>query len=226
MVKVYVPVERRVLLVVNCLAEHGDVRFRRLYKYLELAGVGVARRLLGRHYRAIYVLQDKGATRLGFLSLLQNLAADYRNDAVDLFFQVHGKPGRVRFFDQWVSTRVLGEYIKRTVLSDRLRLVYNLSCYGDSHSPGFLNAGFKVSVGARKINANAASEYPLFCRAWHKKKIGRPESLVVKDILRQADRTLPRRFQDRIAGRYFNDVDSKKLVRGDGNISICRIPKN
>ncbi len=223
-VKAIVPVERRALLVLNCLAEHGDARFRWLYEYIELAGVGVARRFLKRHYRAIYALQDKEATRLEFLSLLQSLTADYHNEAVDLFFQVHGKPGRVRFFDQWVSTHMLGEYIRRTAVPNRLRLVYNLSCYGDSHSPGFLNAGFRVSVGARKINANAGTEYPVFCRAWHGKTFGRPDGSVVNYIMRRADRTLPRRIQDRIASRYFNDVDSEKLIRGDGNISIYSMP--
>jgi hypothetical protein len=212
--------ERRALLIVNCLAEHGDSRFRWLYGYIESAGVVVARRLLGRHYRTIVALQAEAATRVEFLSCLQNMSSDRANDAVDLFFQVHGKPGLARFFDQWAATSRLAEDIRIPAARGRLRLVYNLSCYGDSHSADFLKAGFRVSVGSRLVNASAGTEYPLFCRLWSGRGPGRKTGMPISEVLSRADRLLPRRIQDRVASRYFSDVDSKKIIWGNGTVTI------
>jgi hypothetical protein len=223
---IIMPVSRedRVLVIVNCLAEHGDSRFRRLYRFIERAGVSVARRYLSSHYRLVSVLKDQEATRAGFLSLLGNLAADQRIRAIDLFFQLHGLNGKVRFSDQWVFTSRLSEEIRQAVSGNCLRLVYNTSCYGDSHSADFLKAGFKVSVGSLKVNTNAATEYPVFCRLWRGSGLFRSREVSVAEIMRRADRPLLRRIQDWLAGRYFRDADSKKNIRGNGAVTIATRP--
>lgn len=212
--------EKRILVVVNCLAEHGDRRFRRLYEFIELAGMDLARRFLGAHYREINALRDKEVTWSAFLERLQKISSRQGIEAVDLFFQLHGERGRVRFFDRWVSTVELGGEIRKVTSPGRLRLVYNLSCYGDSHSAAFLNAGFKTAIGALKVNTSAAVEYPLFCRLWP--GTGRPpqEPLTVSEVLRRADRPLPRLAQDFIARRYFSDADSKKILKGNSTLTI------
>lgn len=212
--------EARVLLIVNSLAEHGDSRFRRLYAFLEYAGADVARRLLGRHYRYIYVLKDRTATRAAFFHRLESLTGDRRHEAVDLFLQVHGRPGLLRFFDRWVSTAALGADIRHLAGCGRLRALYNLCCYGDSHSADFLGAGFRVSAGSLKVNASAATEYPAFCRTWAGPVWGGKSAPGFGEAIRRADRKIPRRMQDRAAGRFFKDVDSRKVVRGDGTVTI------
>ena len=213
------------MLIVNCLAEHGDERFFRLYKFIENAGVSVAGRYLSRHYRLFTVLEDRDATLQGFLARLASLAADQRNLAIDLFFQLHGLEKKVRFYDQWILTSRLSEEVRQVVKKDCLRLVYNTSCYGDSHSTDFLRAGFKVSVGPLKVNANAATEYPAFCRLWSGSRLIRSREVPVAEVVRRADRTLHRLIQDRIAGHYFKDVDSKKVIRGDGMVTINTMPR-
>jgi len=215
--------EERVLLIINCLAEHGNKRFKRLYEFIETAGVDLAMRYLKGHYRQVIVMKEKEATLAAFLSCLQELSADRRNLAVDVFFQLHGLQRKVRFYDCWVSSFTLGREIRRVVARDCLRLLYNTSCYGDSHSDVFLKAGFRVSIGAMGINTNGATEYPLFCRLWPVSAYRKRRPLTVIEIMRRADRVLPRRIQDRIAGLYFSDVDSKKMIRGDRNIHINRI---
>lgn len=229
--------EQRVLLVANCLAEHGDRRLKRLYQFTEVAGVDLARRFLGRHYRQISTLRDREVTWHGFLERLHGLAGGGGVEAVDLFFQLHGEPGRVRFFDQWVSAihlgREIGEIGKATDAADRLRLVYNLCCYGDSHSAAFLSAGFKTAIGALKVNASAAVEYPLFCRLWAgagagagyklKLKLKQKATLPVSEALRRADRPLYRLVQDLPARRYFKEVDSTKKLKGNPSITIDSI---
>ena len=216
--------EERVLLIVNCLAEHGDERFQYLYQFIEKTGISLAKRYLDHHYRSIITLKDQEATLPRFLSCLSNLVDDPRNLALDLFLQLHGLKGEVRFFDQWVFSTELARDIRLLVKRDCLRLVYNTSCYGDSHSDDFLKAGFKVSVGSLKVNANAATEYPIFCRRWPKRKFSGKKEIPVAEVVRRADRTLPRLIQDWVAGYFFENIDSKKVLRGDGMVTINTMP--
>ncbi|MBM4236318.1 MAG: hypothetical protein FJ152_07595 [Firmicutes bacterium] len=212
--------EKRILVVVNCLAEHGDSRFRRLYEFIELAGVDLARRFLSAHYREISALRDKEVTWPAFLERLQKISSRQGIEAVDLFFQLHGERGRVRFFDRWVSAIELGREIKKITADGRLRLVYNLCCYGDSHSAAFLTAGFETAIGALKVNTSAAVEYPLFCKLWPGTGSTPKTPLPINEVLRRADRPLPRLVQDLIARRYFGDADSKKTLKGNSTLTI------
>jgi hypothetical protein len=218
------PVGQRALLIVNCLAEHGDNRFRRLYEYIEAAGIVVAKRYLGHSYGLIATLKDREATRPAFMSCMQGLLANRNFNAVDLFLELHGENGRVHFFDQWVSSDALSKRLSEIPGKERLRLVYNTSCYGNSHSPALINGGFKVSVGSLKVNANAATEYPAFCRLWSDHGLGRKRGLTVDNVLRRADRNLSRLVQDRVTSRYFKNVDSRKIIQGDGTLSIKSNP--
>jgi hypothetical protein len=216
----FITKEKRILLVANCLAEHGDSRFRRLYQFIELAGVDLARRFLGAHYREISALRDKEVTWSAFLERLQRISNTPEIEALDLFFQLHGERGRARFFDRWVSAVELGGEIRKVTSPGCLRLVYNLSCYGDSHSAAFLNAGFKTAIGALKVNTSAAVEYPLFCRLWPGTGSSPRTPLVISEVLRRSDRPLPRLAQDFIARRYFSDADSKKILKGNSTLTI------
>jgi hypothetical protein len=213
--------EQRVLIVVNCLAAHGDSRLRRLYQFVEVAGVDLARRFLGSHYRLIDVLRDSDATWPELLKRLHIISGGGGVKAVDLFFQLHGEPGRVRFYDQWISATQIGREISRAAKPETLRLVYNLCCYGDSHSAAFLKAGFKTAVGARKVNASAAVEYPQFCRLWAG-SAGRVTAPVpISEIISRADRPLPRLVQDLLARHYFKYIDSTKVIKGNSKINIA-----
>jgi hypothetical protein len=212
--------EERLLLIVNCLAEHGNKDLRRLYHFIERAGVDVARRFLRAQYRFIFVLRDSDATWPKIVEALSTLSNTEGVKNVDLFFQLHGEPGRMRFHDRWVSVSELSRDLGPSVDKSRLHLVYNLCCYGDSHSAAFLKAGFKAAIGARKVNANAATEYPLFCRFWAASSGKGRKSITVSEIIRRADRPFPRFLQDLIARRYFNNVDSTKVISGNASITI------
>jgi len=215
--------EQRILLVANCLAEHGNRRLKRLYHFIELAGVDLAKRLLGPHYGEISIMRDREVTWPDFLKRLQSLSGRKNIKAVDLFFQLHGEPGRIRFFDQWVTVAQLGREINKVADVDCLRLAYNLCCYGDSHSMAFINAGFKTAIGALKVNASAGVEYPLFCRHWAGVGKAPGSSLPVGEVLCRADRPLPRLVQDLLARRYFKNVDSTKKLKGKNTITISSI---
>jgi len=73
-------------------------------------------------------------------------------------------------------------------------------------------------------NANAATEYPIFCRRWPKRKFSGKKEIPVAEVVRRADRTLPRLIQDWVAGYFFENIDSKKVLRGDGMVTINTMP--
>lgn len=212
--------DKRILVVVNSLVQHGNSKIRWLYKFIESAGVETAVRLLGPYYRGVYVLRDQKATYAKFLYTLKKISVNRSIEAIDLFLQLHGEPGRLYFYDYRVSTRRLEKEIKRAARRDILRLVYNTSCYGDTHSVHLLNAGFKVAIGSRRVNTSAASEFPIFCCNWPGTGLSREKIYTVNELIDKADLPGPRCISDQLASRYFKDVDSKKIVRGDGSVTI------
>lgn len=216
--------EQRILYIINCLAEHGDKRLARLYNFIELAGVDLAKFFLGSQYRSLHIIKGNEASWASFLNGFRKLKTEEKVKAVDLFFQMHGKPSAVRFIDRWLSLRKMGEELSQVADPNQLRLIYNLSCYGDSHAEMFLAAGFKASVGALKINSSAAIEYPTFCRLWAKSGIDSGKMLSLHEIVCRSDRPTVRQLQDSIAKRYFNDVDSTKVIRGNEFIKISDLP--
>lgn len=218
--------EQRILYIINCLAEHGDKRLARLYNFTEFAGVDLARFFLGSHYRALHIIKGGEASWVSFLDGFRKLKTEENVKAIDLFFQMHGKPSAVRFIDRWLSLREMGEELSQAADPNQLRLIYNLSCYGDSHAEMFLAAGFKASVGALKINSSAAIEYPTFCRLWAKSGLESNKSLSLREIVRRSDRPTVRRLQDSIARRYFDDVDSTKVIRGNEFMKISDLPES
>lgn len=209
---------QRVLLIVNELAKYGGAQWRPLYKFIEESGVSVGKTFLGGTYSEISVLRGSGATRSTFLSRLRTLTNRSGVHSVDLFLQLHGAPEHVWFYDGKISTAALRDAIVAENLPDRLRLVYNTSCYGNSHSPHLIQAGFEAAVGSSKVNANAAVEYPVFCMQW-------AAGQTIEQLLPVADNPTARSAQDFTATTMgFNDVNSRKLIKGRSTLKISTAP--
>lgn len=209
---------QRVLLIVNELAKYGGAQWRPLYKFIEESGVSVGKTFLGGAYSEISVLRGSSAKRSTFLSRLRTLTNRSGVRSVDLFLQLHGASEHVWFYDGKISTAALRDAILAENLPDRLRLVYNTSCYGDSHSTHLIQAGFETAVGSSKVNANAAVEYPVFCMQW-------AAGQTVKQLLPVADNPTARSAQDFTATTMgFNDVNSRKLIKGRNTLKISTAP--
>ena len=216
--------ENRVLLIVNSLVKHADPRLTWLYKFIEVAGVETTLRLLSSHYRQIYVIRGSQATCRKVLETLVSLAGSPGNQAVDFFLQLHGEPGELFFYDQRVFAKDFSARLRAQTEGLRFRLLYNTSCYGDSHSQYFLAAGFKAAIGSLKVNANAATEFPVFCRLWGSQGFFRKRVRPLKEVLAKADRPAPRFVADSLARRYFKEADSKKIIRGNSMLTIAHKP--
>lgn len=209
---------QRVLLIVNELAKHGGSQWRPLYKFIEESGVSVGRTFLSGLYDEISVLRGTSAKRSTFISRLRTLTNRSGIRSVDLFLQLHGASQHVWFYDGKVDTAVLRDEILAENLPDRLRLVYNTSCYGNSHSSHLIQAGFETAIGSSKVNANAAVEYPVFCMQW-------AAGQTIKTLLPLADNPTARAAQDLTATAMgFGNVNSRKIIKGRSTLKISTAP--
>jgi hypothetical protein len=200
--------EERVLLVIANLTTHGVDRLRRLYQWLDENSVRVAKLLMDDHYRKIEVLTGDDATKDAFIQNLVTLSSDPQTKAVDAFIGLHGLENELWFHDGPVQTSDLGEEIRAEKLKQRLRLLYSTACYGASHAPDFIRAGFRVASGATRTNANGPYDYPTQLACW-----GR--GWTYRSTVNLANSPVFIAMHDAIAKLLgFDDVNSEKIIEG------------
>jgi hypothetical protein len=208
---------QRVLLMVNSLSRYAVGIWQFIYSFAENSAITIAQNLLGDDYKSITVRKGTNATRAKFLTALQAAATTPGVRAVDVFLQLHGSEGRFIFHDASVAATVLRDEILALGLPDRLRLLYNTGCYGDSQNrPAMMDAGFETAIGSADINCTGAVEFPAFCSMWQNGK-------TVTQIMAVADNPVARAVQDGLAkatSPTFRNADSKKTIRGNRSLTI------
>jgi hypothetical protein len=198
----------RVLLVVANLSKWGDSRFLQLYEWLDSNAVNLANVLMRLHYREIDTLVGSEATRQNFVDRTAALAHDTQTRAVDVFLHLHGLPGELFFEDSPVATSELAAELKAADLKQRLRLLYSTACYGASHAPDFVKAGFRVASGSKAVNANGPYDYPAQLLNW---SLGKTYRMTVQ----AGNAWLFREGLDAVARALgFADIDSDKVIEG------------
>lgn len=168
--------EDRVLVVVSELQEHGPQSLRPLYRVIEDLTLSTTSVILGDDYRRIHYLKGRDATVANFKNLLQVLSKNPANRAIDVIFSLHGADNAVAFYEGRVAMDSLVRQVTAVstsmtsaqvaTMKRKLRMVYNLSCFGRSHNDDFIAMGFDASVGSLGINANSEFEYPSVLSTW------------------------------------------------------------
>jgi hypothetical protein len=166
----------RVLVVVSELTEHGPRDLRDLYSVLENMTRAIPRGILASEYSRTIGQFDRSATSANFVNVLRTLALDERVQAIDVVLSLHGSSNKLYFFEGEVRIANLMERLLRATtpaqrdlvvkLKKKLRLMYNLSCFGDSVNEDFISMGFDTSVGSIAVNANGEVEFPSFVALW------------------------------------------------------------
>ncbi len=217
----------RVLVVVSELQEHGPQNLRNLYAIIENLTSDSTRLILGDDYRRIHFLKRSQATVANFKNLIQTLSKDNTIKAIDLIFSLHGSDEKVAFHEGSLSMSSLVSQMTAVsasmnaaqvaTMKRKLRVVYNLSCFGRSHNDNFIAMGFDVSVGSRGINANSEVEYPSVLGAWQfGSQFSAAFALTNTDVTVAAS-DAPIRLVGIAA-------DSKKFIRGQGSMNINSDP--
>ena len=206
--------EKRALVVVNYLVGTGSEDWSWLYSFLEAACVQVADTILGPSYKTTTVVAGNQATKQGFLNALHAVTTDPSLIAVDVIFSLHGLPEKLCFKDGDVEMNILSSEIQSLAGSNKLRIAYDLSCYGASHANDFLAAGFKTAAGSAKINANSSTEYPTVLALLS-------AGASFSGAITAGENPATRLPMDALAtAAQFSPVDSHKTVYGNGSLTI------
>lgn len=166
----------RVLVVVSELDEHAPRESRDLYRTLENLTRAIPNGILASEYSRVIGQFDRSATSSNFVNLMRTLALDDRVQAVDVIMSLHGSTNKLYFFNGATRIADLSNSLLRATtpaqqelvrkMKKKLRLMYNLSCFGDSVNEEFIAMGFDTSIGSIAVNANSDVEFPSFIGLW------------------------------------------------------------
>ena len=209
--------DSRALVIVNNTVDLGRSDLRALYQFLQTSGDIVARTTLGLYYKSITSLNGSAATTDAFCNALKAASQLPGVSAVDAIINMHGANGKLYFSEggtNGIPIATVQSKLSALGIQNKLRLLYNTSCYGSSHSPSLCAGGFNTAIGSLKTNANSASEYPVFLSLWS-------YGLTVDNALAAAQTPALRNPADAVARQLgFTDVDSFKNINGDKSLTI------
>lgn len=208
---------QRALVLINSLSKYSTGFNKFIYSFAEGSAVNITNTVLGDDYKFITIKSKSQATKANFLAALRAAVNATGIKAVDVFLQLHGGTNTFHFYEGAVPATRLRDDILALSLPNRLRLLYNTGCYGDSQNwDEMIAAGFKTTIGSRKINTTGATEFPTFCSMWQ-------FNAKVRDILAVADNPVTRATQDAAAkafSSHLSDANSQKIIRGNTNLTI------
>ncbi len=224
---------RRVLVVVSELDSGAAPELRGLYQTLERLTETTTQGILGGEYAAIHYLKNNRATPAAMGSLLRSLARNANVATIDTILSVHGSPGVLHFADGAHNMAAIERAIvpagmtanDRSVLKRKLRVMYNLSCYGRSHNRTFAELGFDIVAGSNRINANSEVEFVPVLTNWRfgGKFVDGFGPSNTAAALAVADG--PIRLAGQLGGNVLADTDSKKFFSGFSLVKIDSDPR-
>jgi hypothetical protein len=218
--KMSVTKNERAVVVISDLTELPPEKDQ-LYTFIENAGRAVCESLIKSNYVDYVTLYDASATKANLVQTLQAIGAKPTIKAIDLIVMLHGRTNQLGFKGGHSNTKTLATDIAELNLNNKLRLVYSTACFGSSHNDDFRKAGFNTSIGARKVNTNAAVELPVVLQLWI-------SGQKIKDSLAVGENPLTRDTADAAAKlfadfnnlSYKDDIDSDKVLAGSGQLTI------
>ncbi|MGB0454113.1 MAG: hypothetical protein ACPGJV_10410 [Bacteriovoracaceae bacterium] len=206
----------RQLVVVSELKTFGQSNLSWLYSFLDASTVTVAVAKMSHAYRSIKIIKGSKATKTRFVNVLNRYSKRNAISAIDVILSLHGLSNELYFADGAVSTFDLRDDLKDNPKKYKYRLMYNLACYGSSHRNEFRASGFKTVVGARRVNANSAFEYPFFLTHYG---LGTMNVKTIIGFTNMHPSKLSYDFMAKTVGG-FSDADSHKKISGVQNLKI------
>jgi len=225
----------RALVVISELDTNGLPEFEPLYTLLEYLTKVTVENMLRDSYQEIHFLNNEEATAAKFKQTLKRLTSRDDLKALDVILSLHGNPDRLYFKDRsWGMSELEAEMLRSksaadetqiTVMKKKLRIMYNLSCYGSSHNKAFYNMGFDVSTGSIKVNANAEAEFIPFVSSWKKGKSFKRSFLASNNFISLYLADEPIRELGRRQNTMIKNTESKKLFYGFIKTNIFTDPR-
>lgn len=221
----------RALLIISELDAGGLKELQPLYRTLERLTWSIPTRMpfFSSLYSKQILITGEAARIVASQDSVVELLKDSSIEGVDLILGVHGLPEKLAFYDGTINVAEWVGAIKQKMQGlghqdflNKLGFLYNLSCYGASHNPFFLDLGFRVVIGSRSVNANAEVEFPwvlqmLSVGASIHSAFLQPNST---SWLKLADG--PVRWWGRKQNNFLQETDSFKVIGGDSYYSLPR----
>lgn len=220
--------QRQAVVFVTDLSQ-GSPAAQAVYDLVEFGAAGLTVPTLGPRYANVTIVQGAAATRTRLRTTLKAAASASGVKAVDLVFVTHGLSGNVVFSGSStpVAMTAVRDDIQGALTAGeraKLRMVFSTACFGASHNARWLEAGFKVASGGKRIYADSATSYPAFLGTW---ALGATFGVAVA----AANASDPLRLQDNAAkvllrneGFPNPDVDSTRVVSGASSLTIGTMP--
>ncbi len=228
--KAAVTKDQRALVVVSELDSRGMQELRPLYQMLEQLTQFTVQGILGLSYDRIEVVANRDATYAEFKRTLKEIARDPSIRAIDVILSLHGRPGRLAFDDMtWDTSEMENRFyigtstqdrVDRILLRRKLRMMYNLSCYGASHRGNFLGMGFKVANGSIGVNANSEVEFVPAMMAWAAGVGFRQAFNGSNSTAALAIADAPIKLAGQLANNALKETDSRKVFSGAVEMTI------
>jgi hypothetical protein len=196
----------RHLVVLSNLATTSR-RYKQLYQFLDSSTLPVTQVVCGRAYATVSEPED--GSLAAFIRALRAATTAPEIEAVDLVLACHGVNSAIKFTEGKQPLTAIETAFGGMPNRHKLRLAYDLCCFGASHAAGLHRIGFDAVVGSRGVNADSAFELPTLLGAWAS---GQPLGVAVA----AGNNPTNRAFSDAFASLMFKDVDSFKELSGAG----------
>ncbi len=226
--------KERALVVISEIDTGGIPQFKKLYQVLERLTEKTVLDLLHGSYAQIEILNNEEATVPYFKETIKNLVLQEQIKAIDVIVSVHGNPNSLLFKDrEWKMAEIEAYFLSAQDDQDKdfviqmkkkLRMLYNLSCFGTTHNRSFVSMGFDASTGSINVNANSEVEFVPVLLNW-RKGIGFKNSFKSSNnsvALKIADG--PVRTLGKIQNNSLRYTNSKKEFLGEEKINISSDP--
>lgn len=218
---------RELVQIVYLMDEEYDSVQRQLYSFIETGSSGLVDTFLGNDYKQVHRITGSDATLVNLKQKLMDAGSGNTTKAVDLIFCTHGYERGVVFYggNNKISTveRILREIPDQ--IRNKFRMVFSTACFGDTHSPMWLNVGFKCASGSEGIYADSEASLAPFLHAWETEKTFNESISIANaaDIGNAADNIAIQYYK--ATGKNATEINSNRLVRGNSNLRIYSSPE-
>ena len=198
-----------------------------LYSFIETGSAGLVDSFLGNDYKAIHRVTGTQATLANLKQKLIDAGSSNTTTAVDLVFCTHGQTGRVVFYEGAKAVNVV-----KTALLDipanirnKFRMLFSTACYGNTHAQMWLDSGFTCVSGSTAVYADSEASLAPFLHSWETER-------TFSECIAMANAADIGNAADNIAKAYYrsiglnpDDIDSNRVVSGNGNLKIYSRPR-
>ena len=225
--------ERDLIIVTHLDLSKDAKAWNVVYGFVEKSGVSQAKLHLKKKYRELHIIQtkrrdkNKKATVKKIVNLINRVTQRKGTKAVDMIWMTHGhKKGKISLQSAKKKKNVklsvkakLAKKVKKLLKPAqiaKLRMLQSTACYGASAINGWLEMGFKVASGSKKIYADSPSTQKVFLKSWKKGKAYGKSIKAMNDAR-------GRKKWDNVASKmdkFKGAVDSTRKVRGSKCLTI------